>query len=63
MIINGENVDIETGTTVKELLKIYNLSNQPVVVELDGVILKSEEMDTKLQSGSVVEIVSFVGGG
>ena len=62
MIVNGNQTEYK-DITVNELLEIYDLSDTPLAVECDGVILSKEDYDTVLKEGQKVEIITFVGGG
>lgn len=60
---NGE-VTVVTSTTVAELIKELELEGQRVAVELNReVVPRTAYGSTSLNSGDVVEIVQFVGGG
>lgn len=62
--LNGEQKDIESGTTVGALLEGLGLAPGTVVVELDGRIVGSQEFPAvTIRDGSRVEILRFVGGG
>ena len=62
--INGESQQASVGTTVAQLLEQLHIQPERVVVEVNVQIVKREQRAiTILQSGDVVEIVQFVGGG
>ena len=64
MIVNGEEMDIQAGTTVEELLQKLNFNDNRVVVEVDlAIVSKDEYSIKKLDTNSKVEIIQFVGGG
>lgn len=64
MVINGKNLAIYNGVTVKELLKKLNLLENKVVVEIDkNIILREDFQEVKLYENNKIEIISFVGGG
>jgi thiamine biosynthesis protein ThiS len=64
VIVNGETRQTEDGATVSTLLKQLALDPARVAVELDRLIVKAPEWPEKrLQEGSRIEIVQFVGGG
>lgn len=63
MIINGDKKDYLPGITIKELIEKLNLSENKIVVEVDGEIIHRENYSKELNENSRVEIVSFVGGG
>lgn len=63
MIINGDKKDYLSEITIKELIGKLNLSENKIVVEVDGEVISRENYSKKLNENSKVEIVSFVGGG
>lgn len=64
MVINGKNLAIYNGVTVKELLKKLNLLENKVVVEIDeNIILREDFQEVKVYENNKIEIISFVGGG
>lgn len=64
MIVNGEKMDIQAGTTVEDLLQKLNFNDNRVVVEVDlAIVSKDEYSIKKLDTNSKVEIIQFVGGG
>ncbi|GAA3405554.1 sulfur carrier protein ThiS [Paenibacillus hodogayensis] len=61
--VNGQSRTVEAAT-VLELLRLYELENKMVVVEIDGGIVEKEGWaSTALRDGMQVELVHFVGGG
>lgn len=63
LIVNGESVE-SSATCVADLLAERSLSDRRVAVEVDGRIVPYQEFSScKLQEGSRVEIIAFVGGG
>lgn len=63
MIINGDKKDYLSEITIKEVIEKLNLSENKIVVEVDGEIIPRENYSKELNGNSKVEIVSFVGGG
>jgi sulfur carrier protein len=62
--VNGENVDLEAGLNLVQLLKFYRLKTEMVVVELNREVPnKVDYASTLLKEGDAVEIVKFLGGG
>ena len=62
--VNGEALDIHSGTTLLELLEKQGYRLEVIAVEHNGMIMKKEAYDTTLlQDGDKLEVVSFVGGG
>ncbi|MGN0481917.1 MAG: sulfur carrier protein ThiS [Lachnospiraceae bacterium] len=64
MRVNGEELSLVAGETVADLLAREDYDAPKVVVELNGIILKKEQLSsTYLKEEDVVEIISFMGGG
>tara|TARA_Y100000589_G_scaffold298525_1_gene307143 strand:- start:61 stop:267 length:207 start_codon:yes stop_codon:yes gene_type:complete len=64
--VNGEEKVIQSDTTISldETMKLLGYSSQTVVVELNRLIINSEEWkDNYINNGDRLEIVSIVGGG
>ncbi|NHN35344.1 sulfur carrier protein ThiS [Paenibacillus agricola] len=64
LIINGEERELESLSTVAELLTLFKLEQKILVVELNRDIVERNEYNTTpLHEGDKLEIVHFVGGG
>ena len=64
IIVNGEEFEIDSGSSVAKLVKERSLDRSRVAVELNGEIVPRGTFDdTLLHDGDKVEIVHFVGGG
>lgn len=64
IIINGEQTEINDGTTVAELICEKGFRPNYIAVELNGEILKKDLYSSViLKDGDKLEVVSFVGGG
>ena len=64
--VNGEEKVIQSDKTISldETMKLLGYSSQTVVVELNRLIINSEEWkDNYISNGDKLEIVSIVGGG
>ena len=62
--VNGEEKEIESGTTLGELLSRLDLKQDRLAIELNRRILRrSDWSSATLAEGDAIEIVSFVGGG
>ena len=62
--VNGDNREIEEGSTVSDLLGELKLRADQVAVEINLKILDRKEFDgIILQEDDHVEILSFIGGG
>jgi sulfur carrier protein len=63
VIVNGQKKNFSSSITIIELIEELNLSENKIVVEVDGEIIPKENYSKQLNEDSKVEIVSFVGGG
>lgn len=64
IIVNGEEFEIDSGSSVAKLVEERGLDRNRVAVELNGEIVPRGTFDdTLLHDGDKVEIVHFVGGG
>lgn len=64
IIVNGEELEIDSSSSVAKLVKERGLDRSRVAVELNGEIVPRGTFDdTLLHDGDKVEIVHFVGGG
>ena len=62
--INGKETETPGGHMIADLLEMHALLGKPLVVELNGAIVKKDLYDeTKLAEGDALEIVRLVGGG
>ena len=62
--VNGEAVEVKTGTTINDLLTQLEIPKIRVAVELNGnVIPNSELLTTVLTDQDILEIVKAIGGG
>lgn len=61
---NGEKQNYERELTVSEFLKINNIDEQVVSVELNDVVLRKEEYSTAvIKDGDELNLMYFMGGG
>lgn len=64
IIVNSEEFEIDSGSSVAKLVEERGLDRSRVAVELNGEIVPRGTFDdTLLHDGDKVEIVHFVGGG
>ena len=62
--INGENKSTPQDSSILNLLDIYKINKDRVVIELNKLILEKDKYgSTKLNNNDEIEIVTFVGGG
>lgn len=59
---NGEELDIQNGLTVNDLINLKKIEGM-FVVEKNLEIVQKENYDLKLDNNDVIEIVGFFGGG
>ena len=64
VILNGKTFDLETGSTVRDLLLLLNLLDTPIAVELNGGALTRQEYSSSLLAdGSRIEVIRLAAGG
>ena len=65
VVVNGEERDVPTGSTLGDLLRTHALDPRMVVIEHNRVILRERSAYDQLVlgEGDTLEIVHFVGGG
>ena len=62
--VNGNEIRNEDIHTISELLQIFGLNENRVVIELNGkIVIKEEFSKVNLNETDSVEVISFVGGG
>ena len=62
--VNGDEVQLNTRCTVRELLERFDLGAAPCAVEVNAeVVPKTRHPEHVLDDGDRVEIVTLVGGG
>ena len=64
IIFNGKSRELQTGTSIQELLDQLRLDCLQVVVEHNRNIIPRQRLaETALQEGDKLEVIHFVGGG
>lgn len=64
IVVNGENLQAKSGTTVSDLLVTLGMNSGRVAIERNLEILpRPAWTETRVESGDRYEIVQFVGGG
>ena len=64
IIINGDEKFIPEGISILELLDIYKINKDRVVIELNkNIVGKNDFEEILLRDKDLLEIVTFVGGG
>ena len=61
--VNGDERQIEVGTTLRALVEQFRLKPEKVAIELNRRLVKAAQYDAELKNGDEIEIVTFVGGG
>ena len=62
--VNGEPHELPEGTTVSGLLQHLGISEGPVAVERNAIIVpRANHGEATLAEGDQLEVVQFVGGG
>ena len=64
--VNGENIVIQTNISISldETVKILGYSSNTIIVEVNKLIINSDQWKDKyIKDGDKLEIVSIVGGG
>jgi len=63
-VINGKPMEIEEGTTVRDLVRALGLADRRIAVELNGEIVpRSRHEEQRVNAGDALEIVHAIGGG
>lgn len=64
IVLNGENRNLDAGTSIAALLATEGLGERRVAVEVNGMIVpRGQHASLLLQPGDRVEIVHALGGG
>ena len=62
--VNGDERDLDAGSTLAELLRTLNLPETGIAVAIDGAVVpRSTHRDRVLADGESVEVIRAVGGG
>jgi len=62
--VNGDSMEVPSGTTVATLLQLLHVEPEQIAVELDGNVAQRERWcDISIAPRATLEIVRFVGGG
>ncbi len=64
LIVNGEEREVEGGTTARQLVELFSLRPEVVVVERNEQVIKRAELArTILEPGDRIEIIQMIAGG
>lgn len=62
--VNGEVLEVENNTSIKDIIELLKVENQSIVAEIDGqVVSKNEFENFKVYKNAKIELIRFVGGG
>lgn len=62
--LNGQSRELDSSTTLEELIGQFCKNTKHVIAELNGEIIKAQKWtETQVKDGDHVELVNFVGGG
>ena len=64
IIVNGDKISIEKNINLENFLKLNNINNKNIVIEVNKIIItKSMWKEKKIKEKDVIEISTAVGGG
>ncbi|MDC0481958.1 sulfur carrier protein ThiS [Gammaproteobacteria bacterium] len=64
IIVNGDKISIEKNINLENFLKLNNINNKNIVIEINKIIItKSMWKEKKIKEDDVIEIITAVGGG
>lgn len=64
IVLNGNKSNIETNTTLSELVNSKSLNKERIIIQVDEEIIKKEDFDNfTIKENSRIEVLSIVGGG
>ena len=64
IIVNGDKISIEKNISLENFLKLNNINNKNIVIEINKIIItKSMWKEKKIKEDDVIEIITAVGGG
>ena len=64
IIVNGDKISIEKNINLENFLKLNNINNKNIVIEINKIIItKSMWKEKIIKEDDVIEIITAVGGG
>lgn len=64
VFINGETKEITEEVNLFELLDLFSLPHERVAIELNKIVVRKKDWETKkINDADKIEIIHFVGGG
>ena len=62
--VNGKEIDVTPGLTLRGLVEELGLAEGPVAIEVNReIVVRAEHATRAVKAGDEIEIVHFVGGG
>lgn len=62
--VNGEEREVDQGTTLSALLDDFGLNRDGIAVAVDGqVVPRTQHPTTQVRDGQAIEVIRAVGGG
>ena len=61
--VNGADHDVQTGTTVQDLLTMLGLPEKGIAVAVDGTVLPRSRWGEHVGRGWTIEVLTAVQGG
>ena len=64
LIINGENMEFESGKNIDEILAILGVESKIFAITLNAQLVKKEDYKNTIpREGDKIEMLQFMGGG
>ena len=64
IIVNGDKISIKKNINLENFLKLNNINNKNIVIEINKIIItKSMWKEKIIKEDDVIEIITAVGGG
>jgi sulfur carrier protein len=64
LIVNGENLEVDTGTTLVDIMKHLNIEGQVMATAVNMEVVKQDTWENYTPvDGDKIEMLQFVGGG
>jgi sulfur carrier protein len=62
--INEKSVEVKKGSTITDVVNHLGLNPKNIAIEVDGKIIPKSKHDSfVIENKSIIEVISFVGGG
>ena len=64
IIVNGDKISIEKNINLENFLKLNNINNKNIVIEINKIIITKNMWKEKIiKEDDIIEIITAVGGG